>query len=116
MVSNYSYPSELVVSKGAWDYAMQNRPVHNNIWYNGVRTFPFPWEKNSATYPENKLWNRIIRAYYRKIRTNPEIPHDALFCEYPVTCGEVAIHSIRRKHMVRQRSALRKKRNLQCSM
>ena len=97
-----AHPPEFVVSRLAWDYALRNRPVHSS-W--AECSFPFPWEV--GTYPANRTWNRIIRQYYRAIHTNPQIPHDAFFCEYPVTCGEVAIHSIRRKHMVRQRRVYR---------
>jgi hypothetical protein len=96
-------PSELIVSKQAWDYALKNRPVHT-IWFEGTHNFPIPWENSRS--PRNPVWNKIIRAYYRIIHNKPDISHDAVFCEYPVTCGEVAIHSIRRKHMVRQRRSV----------
>lgn len=105
------YPPDHVTSADMWEYFTTFPPNSEPFGYDchslpsmvatqqletGPR-FPPPW-----TSPDQFPWTTAVRRYYSAVEQNPNIHHTALFhVEIPLTCGEVALASLRQRFQKR---------------
>jgi hypothetical protein len=96
-------PATLIVSptRQPFVYALANAPLF----------FVKPTRAEQAAFDQNFV--AITRAYWRAVRHNPQISHRAIFTELaPLSCGECAILSLRKKHERRRCSSFGRRKNM----
>ena len=63
---------------------------------NSPNFFTKPQENDMLNFEQDFI--TVVRHYWRMLRLHPDLSHNQLFQEkYPITCGEIAMLSLRKK-------------------